>query len=95
MTIRVFPLSEPTTFNLVEATINDIDSAFEYGALTSAKLVQLYLNRIEAYDDSAPALNSIINVNSNALDIASQIDRQRFLGKDLGIASGNSRYPQR
>ncbi len=88
MAIRVSPLSEPTTFNLVEATIDDIDNAFEFGALTSKELVQLYLNRIEAYDNSDPAVNSIINLNPNALDIATKVDRQRFTGKDLGTLAG-------
>ncbi|WP_072013746.1 amidase family protein [Myxosarcina sp. GI1] len=88
MSIKVSPFSEPTIFNLVEATVNDIDRAFEYGALTSKELVQLYLNRIEAYDDSDPAINSIINLNPNALDIANKSDKERFSGKDLGTLAG-------
>ncbi|VEP16073.1 Amidase, Asp-tRNAAsn/Glu-tRNAGln amidotransferase A subunit [Hyella patelloides LEGE 07179] len=88
MSIRVSPLSEPTTFNLVEATIDDIDLAFEFGALTAKELVQLYLNRIEAYDDSDPAINSIINLNPHALETAKKVDRQRFAGKDLGTLAG-------
>ncbi len=39
------------TFDLSTATIADINDAFDAGALTSEKLVQLYLNRIEAYDN--------------------------------------------
>lgn len=88
MAINVFPFSEPTEFNLIEATIDDIDRAYEFGALTATELVQLYLNRIEAYDDSAPALNSIINLNPDALEAAAEIDRQRFLGKDMGTLAG-------
>ena len=88
MSISVTSTSEPVTFNLVEATINDINSAFEYGALTSKELVQLYINRIEAYDDSGPKLNSIINLNPNALEIAREIDQERFFGEDLGALAG-------
>ena len=88
MSITVISTSKPTTFNLTDATIQDIEQAFEFGALTSEELVQLYINRIEAYDDSDPAINSIINLNPNAEDIAEQVDRQRFTGKDLGTLAG-------
>ena len=88
MSITVISTSKPTTFNLTDATIQDIEQAFEFGALTSEGLVQLYINRIEAYDDSAPAINSIINLNPDALEIAEQVDRQRFEGKELGTLAG-------
>ena len=38
------------TFNLGTATIADINTAFDAGILTSERLVELYLRRIEAYD---------------------------------------------
>jgi hypothetical protein len=38
------------TFDLATATVADINAAFDAGALTSEKLTQLYLNRIDAYD---------------------------------------------
>ncbi len=37
-------------FELLEATIADIHDAYSSGQLTSRQLVQLYLDRIEAYD---------------------------------------------
>ena len=77
MSITVTSTSEPTTFNLTDATIEDIDRAFEFGALTSEGLAQLYLNRIEAYD---PILNPIIELNPNLLEQARKIDAQRRQG---------------
>ncbi|WP_052055377.1 amidase family protein [Myxosarcina sp. GI1] len=85
---QTFITSAPTQFNLIEATVDEITKAFEFGALTAEELVQLYRNRIEAYDDSGPKLNSIINLNPNALEIAREIDRERFVGKDLGALAG-------
>jgi len=66
-----------TTFRLQEATIADINLAIDSGALTSQQLVQLYLNRIAAYDKQGPTLNSLITINPNALQEAALLDQQR------------------
>ena len=42
------------TFELTSATIADINKAFDSGALTSEKLVELSLARIAAYDEAGP-----------------------------------------
>jgi amidase len=65
------------TFRLEEATISDINRAFDAGALTSQELVQLYLNRIEAYDNKGPSLNSVITINPDALEVAAALDLER------------------
>ena len=62
---------------MTDATIQDIDRAFKFGALTSEGLAQLYLNRIGAYD---PILNPIIELNPNLLEQAKKIDVQRRQG---------------
>ncbi|MBD1932612.1 MULTISPECIES: amidase family protein [Cyanophyceae] len=67
------------TFELEEATIAEINRAFDAGALTAEELVQLYLNRIEAYEDSGPKLNSITTLNPNALETAAALDLERQL----------------
>ena len=66
-----------TDFDLQTATIEDINKAFDAGALTSEKLTQLYLNRIAAYDQKGPKLNSIITLNKDALATARQLDAER------------------
>ena len=94
-----FNLSDPKTFSLEEATVDDIQQAFEFGALRAEELVQLYLNRIAAYDDSGPGINSVISVNPNALSTARELDEnlrngdygfrpiilQHYLEKNLSI----------
>ena len=66
-----------TEFNLQTATVEDINKAFDAGALTSEKLVQLYLNRIAAYDKQGPNINAIINLQPKALEIARALDIER------------------
>ena len=76
--LGLFPISAlAATFRLEEATISDINNAFDAGALTAEQLTQLYLNRIEAYENQEPSLNSIISINPNALQIAKELDQER------------------
>lgn len=70
-------LVHATEFDLQTATIEDINNAFDAGALTSEKLTQLYLNRIAAYDQKGPKLNAVITLNKNALATARQLDAER------------------
>ena len=64
-------------FNLEEASISSINQAFDSGILNSEELVQLYLNRINTYDDAGPNINSVLSINPNALSIAKQLDIER------------------
>ena len=63
--------------DLADATIEDINKAFDAGTLNSEQLVQMYLSRIEAYDQSGPAINAMIFVEPNALEIARNLDKER------------------
>jgi amidase len=66
-----------SSFDLATATIADINAAIDAGALTSERLVELYLARIEAYDRKGPKLNTVITLNAHALDEARASDRER------------------
>lgn len=77
-------------FNVVEATIDDIHKAFKAGTLTSRQLVQMYLDRIEAYDKNGPMINSVITLNPKALEEADRLDAEfkrtgQFVGSLHGI----------
>ena len=61
-------------FTLIETTIEEIHGAYTSGELTARELVQLYLDRIEAYDSSGPEIHSIIRVNPGALEEADRLD---------------------
>ena len=68
------PSKSIAPFNVLEATIDDIHSAYKSGQLTSRRLVRIYLDRIEAYDKKGPAINAIITLNSMALEEADRLD---------------------
>ncbi len=65
-------MNKNTTF---ESTISDIHAAMHRGELTSAELVEQYLDRIESYDRNGPELNSIVTVNPTAIDRAKELDK--------------------
>ncbi len=69
--------TQAATFDLSTATIADIQSAMDSGALTSEKLVQLYLARIDAYDKKGPQLNSVLTLSKTALEEARALDAER------------------
>lgn len=65
------------TFDLATATVADVNRAFDAGALDSEKLVSLYLARIDAYEDRGPKINCLVSLNSDALETARALDRER------------------
>jgi amidase len=72
-------------FNVVEATIPQMQEAMRTGRLTSRELVTLYLIRIGMYEDR---LNAAIYVNPNALKEADERDAERKAGKIRGPLHG-------
>jgi Asp-tRNA(Asn)/Glu-tRNA(Gln) amidotransferase A subunit family amidase len=62
------------SFNVLETTIDDIHNAYQSGQLTARQLVKTYLDRIDAYNNQAPAINAIITLNANALEEADRLD---------------------
>lgn len=69
-------LHERSSFNLVEATISDIEQAYRSHLLTPEQLVKMYQDRIAAYDGLAttPHLSSYMHLNDHAIDAANQLD---------------------
>jgi len=60
-----------------ELTINEIQSAMENGLVTSKKLVMYYLYRIAKYDQDGPRINSVLEINPDAIFIAEALDNER------------------
>ncbi len=58
------------------------------GAITSRELVRVFLARIDAIDKHGPALNSIIEINPDALKIAAQLDAERARSGPRGPLHG-------
>jgi len=72
-------------FDFVEATIPELQAAMASGALTSAALTMGYINRIQSLN---PTLNAVIEVNSNAVAIATALDSERRAGNVRGPLHG-------
>jgi len=68
-----------------EATIADVQAAYLSGELSVHQVVQAYLSRIEAYDKQGPYINSIINLNHEAL---AEADAQDAILKKTGKLNG-------
>lgn len=81
-------LARAATFDLATANIAEINTAFDAGALTSEKLVSLYLARVDAYDQKGPKLASFLTLNPNALADARALDAERKAGKSRGPLHG-------
>jgi amidase len=81
--------SEVKLFHLEETTISDVHAAYKSGATTATRLVQAYLERIQAYDQAGPKLNVVIFLNPKALEEAAALDDHlRTTGKFVGPLHG-------
>ena len=69
-------------FDVHEATIAEIHSAFQAKRLTCRVLVEQYLRRVDVYDKNGPAINAIVVTNPDALKQADDLDR-RFAATGL------------
>ncbi len=75
-------------FPWAEATIDQLQHAMAAGQVTAVELTQAYLDRIATIDRSGPKLNSVIELNPDALEIARQADQERAQGKVRGALHG-------
>jgi amidase len=71
-----------------ELTITQIQAQFSSGELTARILVEAYLGRIQDIDRSGPALNAVIELNPDALQIADALDEERQSGTIRGPLHG-------
>ena len=79
--------SEPPP-NLTEATIADLQDMMQRGELSAEELAGWYIDRIESIDRDGPALNSIIEINPDALSIARELDAERLASGPRGPMHG-------
>ena len=68
---------DPSSFELNENTITELQQAMQSGQLSARSIAEKYLARIEAIDRGGLRLNSVIEINPDALDIAAALDAER------------------
>ena len=73
---------------LLDAGVREQAAAMAAGKLSSQQLVKRYLARIAAVDKAGPRINSVIELNPDALAIAAELDRERKAGKLRGPLHG-------
>jgi amidase len=72
---------EVQPFELDEVTVAELQNGMALGKFSAHELAQKYLARIEEVDKRGPAVNSLIELNPEALSIADALDKER---KDKG-----------
>jgi amidase len=65
------------TEGMAELTITALQEKMDAGDLNARQLVERYLERIERLDRRGPALNAVIELNPDALEIADALDAER------------------
>lgn len=71
------PVPDLKSFELDEITIADLQDGMKSGKFTARALVEKYSQRIDEIDKSGPVVNSIIEMNPDALSIADALDQER------------------
>ena len=75
--VSAAPAPDIKPFELDEITISDLQGGMKSGKFTARSLVEKYSARIEEIDKHGPAINSIIELNPDALSIADTLDEER------------------
>jgi amidase len=71
-----------------EYDIESLQALMQDGKLSSEQLTRYYIGRIEAIDQNGPSLNSIIEINPQATEIASALDAERKASGPRGPMHG-------
>jgi amidase len=75
-------------FDVAELSATDAAAKMKAGELSSHDLTQAYLDRIARIDEAGPTLNSVIELNPDALKEADALDAERKAGKLRGPLHG-------
>jgi amidase len=73
---------------LDELTVSDLQAALASGKFTCRSLTEKYMGRIKAIDPCGPKLNSVIELNPDALSIAEELDKERKANRSRGPLHG-------
>jgi amidase len=70
------PYSPPSLYELDEITIAELHEGLKSGRFSVRSVVEKYLDRIEKVDKGGPAINSVLELNPDALQIAETLDKE-------------------
>ncbi|MGC1616771.1 MAG: amidase [Candidatus Acidiferrum sp.] len=69
--------AEVPAFEFDEITIGELQEGMKSGKHSARSIAEKYLERISAMDKRGPRVNSVIETNPDALEIAEALDRER------------------
>ena len=76
-TLNLTAYADPKTFNILNSSIANLQTALKNGDITSVEIVEHYLARIQAYDQQHSQLNAMLRLNPKALEQAAALDLER------------------
>lgn len=88
LSILLLLLSCSKTIDVEELTIDQIQTAYQNGDYTIEDLTQAYIDRIKEIDQNGPELNSVLQINPDAIKIARELDKELQEGKVRGPMHG-------
>ena len=75
-------------FELDEISISELQDGMKSGKYTARSITEKYMSRIEAIDKQGSAINSVIEINPDALALADAMDKERAAGSVRGPLHG-------
>ena len=84
----ISPATTPPAFELDELTVSELQARMGSGKYTAQSLAEKYLEHIDDVDKQGPAINSVIELNPDALSIANELDKERRSGRVRGPLHG-------
>ena len=82
------PVPDVPAFELEEVSIGEIAEGLAAGRWTSRRLVELYLERIDATNLRGPELRAVLETDPEALAVADRLDAERKAGRTRGLLHG-------
>lgn len=73
---------------IIETGVAELQAGMQAGTYTARELTEMYLARIESIDRRGPMVNSVIEVNPEAIAIAESLDQERRAGRVRGPLHG-------
>jgi amidase len=74
--------------DIEQAGIFELQEAMEQGKVTARELVFCYLSRIAMFDKDGPKINSVMEINPDAIFIAEALDLERMHKGTRGLLHG-------
>lgn len=75
-------------FEMEECTISSLQQQMNSGTLSAVAITNWYLQRVSAIDQAGSKLNSVIEINPDAVNIAQQMDEERRQGRVRSLLHG-------